>query len=130
MTSGPRDRTVEDPDLRSPPSWDFIRILTLAMLAIVAVVVAFLGYYLVTYVKEQRQLSECYRSAFNETNSALATTISAAGRDRRGLLALLTSLTDPAQTREQRSAELEAYKQLLAMGEVERASNPLPNRTC
>lgn len=123
-------RGSEDDQPRSPLTWDAIRIVTVSLLSIVAVVVAFLSVYMVTYVQEQRELSECYRSAFNETNSALATTIGAAGRDRRGLLALLTSLTDPEKTREQRTSELEAYKRLLATGEAERATNPIPNRTC
>lgn len=121
---------VVPPEVHGPLAMDFIRKLTLATLALMVVVVAALSLYLMTYVREQRELSECYRQAFNETNSAIATSVAAAGRDRRGLLDMLTAISDPARTREQRAGDLETYRLLLARGEAERASNPLPNRIC
>lgn len=114
-----------------PLAMDFIRKLTLSVLALMVIVVGFLGFYLVTYVQEQRLLSECYRKAFEEQSSALAITVGAAGRDRRGLRELIESITNPDLSREQQAADLEEYKRLLAFGEAERATNPvLPARTC
>lgn len=109
---------------------DPLRVVTIVLLAAMILAQIGLSVYLVTYVRDQRIRAECVQSAFNETNSALATTVGAAGRDRRGLLTLLTSLTNPELNSAQRAAALEDYKRQLAASETERASNPLPNRTC
>ncbi len=109
---------------------DPLRLVTMVLLGVMVLAQIALSVYLLTYVQAQRVRAECVQSAFNETNSALATTVGAAGRDRRGLLALLTSLTDPALSPTERRASLEDYKRQLAASEAERASNPLPNRTC
>ncbi|MBW0088216.1 collagen-like protein [Pseudonocardia sp. KRD-184] len=131
---GPRgiDTLGSEPaDVSGPLAMDFIRKLTLSVLGLLVIVVAFLIFYLVTYVQEQRLLSECYRQAFEETNRALVVTVAAAARDRGGLKTLLESLTDPERTGAQRSADLEKYLQLLADGEADRAATPvLPARTC
>ncbi len=125
---GPRGDDGED---QAAPEWDTIRIATLILLAIVAVTVGALIWFLMTYVAEQRSRSECYRDSFKELNASLVITVGAAGRDRRGLLELLTSLTDPERPREQRAADLEEYKRILASSEAERSTNPiLPARTC
>lgn len=125
---GPRGNDGED---QPAAEWDTVRIATLLMLAIVAITVAALIWFLMTYVAEQRARSECYRDSFKELNASLVITVGAAGRDRRGLLDLLTSLTDPERPREQRAADLETYKRTLASSEAERSTNPiLPARTC
>lgn len=113
-----------------PRRSDPLRVVTMVLLGVMVAAQIALSIYLLTYVQAQRVRAECVQSAFNETNSALATTSGAAGRDRRGLLALLTSLTDPALSPAQRREALEDYKRQLAASEAERASNPLPNRTC
>jgi hypothetical protein len=126
---GPRGIDADD----SPGQFtlDLVGKLTLAVLALMAAVVGCLAVYLTTYVQEQRVLSECTAQSLNELNDSLVITVGAAGRDRRGLLALLTSLTDPERTREQRVADLEEYKQVLAASEAERAINPIrPARAC
>jgi hypothetical protein len=109
---------------------DPLRVVTMVLLAAMILAQIGLSVYLVTYVRDQRIRAECVQSAFNETNSALATTVGAASRDRRGLLTLLTSLTNPELSSAQRATALEDYKRQLAANEAERASNPLPNRTC
>lgn len=109
---------------------DPLRVVTMVLLAVMVLAQIALSVYLLTYVQAQRVRAECVQSALNETNSALATTSGAAGRDRRGLLTLLTSLTNPELSSAQRAAALEDYKRQLAANETERASNPLPNRTC
>lgn len=121
---------VDEEPSRGPLAWDAIRIVTVGMLTIVAIVVGLLCFYLLTYVKDQRELSECYRSAFGELQSAIGTTVNAAGNDRRALRTLVTSLTDPERSREQRQAALDSYVHTLDASEQARANNPLPNRTC
>jgi hypothetical protein len=121
---------VDEEPARGPLAWDAIRIVTVGLLTIVALVVSFLCIYLVTYVQEQRELSECYAAAFNELQSAIGTTTGAAVDDRRALRTLVTSLTDPEKSREQRQAALDSYVHTLDASEQARANNPLPNRTC
>lgn len=113
-----------------PRGTDPLRLVTMVLLVVMFLAQIGFSAYLVTYVQGQREKAECVQSALSDLNSALATSTGAAGRDRRGLLALLTSLTDPALSSAQRGAALEDYKRQLAASEAERASNPLPNRTC
>lgn len=121
---------VDEEPARGPLAWDAIRVVTFGLLTIVAIVVGLLCFYLLTYVKDQRELSECYRSAFVELQSAIGTTVGAAGNDRIALRKLVTSLTDPEKSREQRQAALDSYVHTLDASEQARENNPLPNRTC
>lgn len=123
---GPRGDDGED----TAQETDTLRVVTLVVLAILAIVVGALVWFLLTYVQEQRLLSECHRVAFNETNSSLRTIVGAAARDRADLLAVLNTITDQASTREARAAAMESYKATLAATNQSRASNPLPERTC
>jgi hypothetical protein len=110
--------------------WDTLRVATLALLGLLTLAVGALLWFVLTYVAEQRALSECHRRAFAETNTSLVAITGAAGRDRADLLEVLNALTDPLASEQTRAAALESYKRTLTATNAARADNPLPTRTC
>lgn len=109
---------------------DPLRVVTVALLAAMVLAVGGLILYLTTYVREQRQTAECYATAFEELNTSLAVSREAARQDRAELRTLVTSITDPAKTEQERRAALDVFARALDEADADRAAAPLPTRTC
>lgn len=109
---------------------DGVRVATLAVLSLVTLAVIGLIVFLVTNVQGQRLTAECYQKAFDELNASLAVSREAARQDRAQLRELVTTFTDPANTRDEARAALDRYAAALDAADRDRAAAPLPNRTC
>lgn len=112
------------------PNTDPLRVVTMVLNLAMVLVVAGLALYLVTYVQDQREKSDCYQAAFNELNASLAVSRETARQDRAELRTLVTSLTDPEKSSQQRRGALDVFVAALDDADEERARAPLPQRTC
>lgn len=121
---------VEHPDTDDVQAPDPLRVVTLVLVAAMVLAVAGLIFYLVTFVREQRQTAECYQKALTELNTSLAVSREAARQDRAELRTLVTSITDPAKTSQERRDALDRYAAALDAADRDRAAAPLPTRTC
>ncbi len=117
-------------DLEDRQTVDPLRVVTLALLALM--VIAFIGgtVYQVIYVGSQRETAECYQEAFRELNASLLVSRDAAKQDRAQLRTLILSFTDPGATREGTREALDRYVDALDDADRQRLAAPLPNRTC
>ena len=122
--------TEQRTDQDDAPGPDPLRVVTLVLVTAMVLAVVGLVFYLTTYVREQRLTAECYQSAFTELNESLAVSREAARQDRGELRTLITSFTNPESSREQVRAALDRYIDALNAADRDRASAPLPNRTC
>jgi aminoglycoside phosphotransferase (APT) family kinase protein len=109
---------------------DPLRVVTLVLVATMTLSVLGMIFYLVTYVRGQRELTECNSHAFQELNSSLAVSREAARQDRAELRTLVTSLTDPEKSAAQRKDALDVFVAALNGADQDRADAPLPSRTC
>lgn len=112
------------------PGTDPLRVVTLALITAMVLTVSGLSLYLVTYVRDQRETAECYQAAFDELNDSLAVSREAARQDRAELRTLVTSLTDPEKTTQERRAALAVFVRAIDAAEETRGRAPLPSRTC
>lgn len=117
------------PELEQPSS-DPLRLVTIALVALM--IVAFIGSttYQIMYAQGERQARECYQAAFDELNASLAVSRETARQDRAQLRTLVTSLTAADATVPERQLALATYLRALDEADVERSRAPLPTRTC
>lgn len=113
-----------------PTGSDPLRVVTLVLLAAMVLAVIGLTVYLVTYVQDQREHSECYQAAFDDLNASLGVSREAARQDRAQLRTLVTSLTDPAKDPSEGQDALDVFVRALDAADQDRANAPLPQRTC
>jgi hypothetical protein len=121
---------VADPTAQTPTERDPLRVVTMALLALMVAAVIGLTWYLVAYVQAQRLTSECYNAAFNELQTSLRVSRDAARGDRIELRDLISSISDPSLTQQQRRQALADYVAAVDDSEQARAKAPLPTRTC
>jgi hypothetical protein len=120
-----------DADTSTPPiERDPLRVVTLALLALM--VAAFIGLtsYLFLYAQAERVKSDCYNDAFDELQNSLRVSREAARSDRIEFRDLINSILDPALGPVQRRQALEDYVAAIDTSEQARAQAPLPTRTC
>lgn len=119
---------MADPQIRAER--DPLRVVTLALLALM--VAAFIGltWYLVANAQGQRLTNECYQAAFDELQASLRVSREAARSDRIELRDLINSISDPSRTPQQRREALADYVAAVDESEQARAKAPLPSRDC
>ena len=107
-----------------------MRVVTVALLALMVVAVIGLTWYLLAYVQGQRLDNECYQASFVELQASLRVSREAARSDRIELRNLINSISDPSRTPAQRRDALASYVAAVDASEQARAKAPLPSRTC
>lgn len=121
---------MADPNAQTPVERDPLRLVTMALLALMVAAVVGLTWYLVSYVQSQRLTNECYQGSFGSLQSSLQVSREAARSDRIELRDLISSISDPAKTPAERRKALEDYVTAIDQSEQARALAPLPARTC
>lgn len=109
---------------------DPLRLVTMALLALMVAAVIGLTWYLVSYVQSQRLTSECYNASFVGLQNSLQVSRDAARSDRIELRDLISSISDTSKTTAERRKALEDYVAAIDQSEQARALAPLPARTC
>lgn len=121
---------VEPDDLetgRGPLAWDAIRIATIATLGILALVIAALIFFLMTYVSTQRLTVECLQAQVDELNDSYIAARDAARQDRQSQRELLLT---QGESREERIGAVRKFLTRLDEADEARSASPPPTRRC
>lgn len=121
---------MADPNAQTSTDRDPLRLVTMALLALMVAAVIGLTWYLVSYVQAQRVTSECYSDSFDELRGSLQVSRDAARSDRIEFRDLIESISDTSKTVAERRKALEDYVAAIDQSEQARALAPLPARAC
>lgn len=119
---------VEEPRERSG-----LQVLVLAVLALLLIVSALEGYYLLTYVTEQRRTTDlltCQSAVNAQFRDAIAARTAAAAGERDAQRQFLLTVGAPGATPEVRLDAYRTYLASLDAADKNRANTPLPEGNC
>lgn len=109
---------------------DGIRIATLAVLTLTTLMTVFLMLYLMTNVREQREVNECYQNQADQLLSSIVSGRDAARQERTAQLAMLNTILDPGSSVEARRRAVEDWRESLTEADQTRADAPAPIPRC
>ncbi len=110
----------------NPLQWDAVRVITVALLACVALAVTVLVIYLVSYAANQRRIQECLQVQVAAQQEYTRIARALAKDDRQAQRELLLAQTDPESGR----AAVERYLARLDETDRTRTANPPPATSC
>ena len=117
----------DDPEVPPVLRFDAIRVATLVVLMLVALLSGGQAVYLATYVQDQRTTNECYQGQIDALTEWAATAVQASRSDRQAQRELLLA---QAGASEDGRAAMQRYLGQLDEADRTRAGAPVPEPRC